>query len=449
MGEAITVTGSKCQVLLYTLHTIARRGGCDDLDGKVSPPEAHCCGCCPGTYKQFGAILVKGDWFGPRRGLAMPDFYAVKHLAGSDLAWFRSLLRAFANTNLKGINLNADPTTTIFYPDLAALAEAEGGRVRVDTTIYGPAAAQAAIDNFKIVRSPGSKNWRLNGTLVNDPIGEEGRFNVLQRDDLAVLAFTGRGKPRHVQLVLLASQASEDTALVDYFRRAFPKRPPKTMHPIEADDILEALKLTGVPNDHPLRFLVLSPEDADLVEDAALGGSAGIIARRRGQRPRVSAKEITSRRTAAESVGREGEALLNGYFDRIGVDFEWTAEPEHGDGFAPFDFDIRGGPLAGRVDAKTTQGPFERAFHLSLGEIVEAAESQLAFRIARIYLLGGDGARMRISDDISRLAQRLLSAHDAAMFGGIKADAFTVPTDAEGLIWSDEIILPPLDAEDG
>jgi hypothetical protein len=131
------------------------------------------------------------------------------------------------------------------------------------------------------------------------------------------------------------------------------------------------------------------------------------------------------------------------------LDYEWTAEPDHGDGFAPFDFDIRSGPLTGRVDAKTTQGPFERAFHLSLGEIVEAAESHVPYKIARIYLLGGDGARMRISDDISGLAQRLLSAHDAAMFGGIRADGFTVPTDADGLAWGAEVILPPLDSEDG
>ena len=221
------------------------------------------------------------------------------------------------------------------------------------------------------------------------------------------------------------------------------------MYPMQADDILSALELPTVPNEHPLRFLVLSPEDADLVEDAALGGSAGVIARRRGQRPRVSAKEIMARRSVAESVGREGEALLNGYFDRNGVDYEWTAEPEHGDGLAPFDFEIRSGPLTGRFDAKTTQGPFERAFHLSLGEIIEAAESQIPYRIARIYLLGGDGALMRISQDISGLALQLLRAHDAAMFGGIKADGFTVPTNANGLVWGAEIILPPLDSEDG
>jgi hypothetical protein len=379
----------------------------------------------------------------------MPDFYAVKHLAGSDLAWFRSLLGVFANTNLKGINLNADPIITEYYRDLGSIAADSEGRLPVTVTIFGPDGAQAYSGTFKIVRSAGSKNWRLNGTLVDDPVGQEGRFKTLERDDLAVIAFTGRPSPKHIDLVLLSAQATTDAVLVDYFRGQFPKRPPKTMYPIHAGDILSALELPTVPDEHPLRFLVLNPEDTELVEDAALGGSAAFIARRRGQRPRVSAKEISSRRIAAESVGREGEALLNGYLDRIGVDYEWTAEPEHGDGFAPFDFDVRSGSLTGRVDAKTTQGPFERAFHLSLGEIVEAAESQVPYRIARIYQLGGDGARMRISEDISGLAQRLINAHNAAMFGGIKADAFTVPSDAEGLAWGAEIILPPLDSDDG
>jgi hypothetical protein len=35
------------------------------------------------------------------------------------------------------------------------------------------------------------------------------------------------------------------------------------------------------------------------------------------------------------------------------------------------------------------------------------------------------------------------------MFGGIKADAFTVPSDAGELAWGAEIILPPLDSDDG
>jgi hypothetical protein len=34
------------------------------------------------------------------------------------------------------------------------------------------------------------------------------------------------------------------------------------------------------------------------------------------------------------------------------------------------------------------------------------------------------------------------------MFGGIRADAFTVPVDTAGLVWSEEIELAPVDAED-
>lgn len=379
----------------------------------------------------------------------MPDFYAVKHLAGSDLAWFRSLLGVFANTKLKGINLNADPTITIFYRDLGAIAEATDGRIPISATIWGPGAAKSYNGTFKIVRSAGSKNWRLNGTLVDDPVGEEGRFNDLQRDDLAVIAFSGRPAPTHVHLVLLASARQEDAALVEYFRTEFPRRPRDTMLAISPADIVEALRAPGVPDDHPLQFVVLDPEDAELVEDAALGGSEGVIARQRGRRRRVSAKEITTSRDAAERIGREGEALLDNYLARSGFEYEWTAEPENGDGFAPYDFDVKQGPFAGRLDAKTTKGPFERPFHLSFGEILEASESHEAYRIARIYLIGEEGAQMRISHDISDFARRLLNAHDAAVFGGIRADAFTVPVDAEGLVWGGEMTLSAPDSEDG
>jgi hypothetical protein len=379
----------------------------------------------------------------------MHDFYAVKHLAGSDLAWFRSLFGVYANTNLKGINLNADPTVTTFYRDLEAIADAAGGRVPVTASIYGPAAARAYTGTFKIVRSPGSKNWRLNGTLVDDPIGEAGRFNGLTRDDIAVLAFTGRPAPTHVGVVLLASGAPEDAALVAHFRSEFPKRGRTgTMFAIGPDDIAAAMAAPGVPPEHPLGLLIADPADAAVIEDAALGGSEGVIGRRRGARRRVTAADIASRRAAADRNGREGEALLDAYLSRSGASYEWTAEPEKGDGFAPFDFDVADGPLAGRIDAKTTDGPFERPFHMSLGEVAEAAESAEPYRIARIYQLSGEGARMRVSDDISALARRLLSAHDAAMFDGIRADAFTLPVDSAGISWGAEIELLPADAED-
>lgn len=378
----------------------------------------------------------------------MADFYALKHLAGSDLAWFRSLFGVFANTNLKGINLNADPTVTSFYRDLEAIADAAGGRVPVTASLYGPAAAPAYTGTFKIVRSAGSKNWRLNGTLVDDPIGQARRFDGLRPDDVAVLAFTGRPGPTHVDVVLLASGAPEDAALLAHLRATFPKRGRLTMFPLVPGDIAAALAAPGVPADHPLGLLIADPEDAEVIEDAALGGSEGIIGRRRGKRRRVSAADIAAMRAAAERKGREGEALLDAYLSRSGATYDWTAEPTKGDGFAPFDFEISDGPLAGRLDAKTTDGPFERPFHLSLGEVIEAAESAEPYRIARIYQLGEDGARMKVSGDISAVARKLRNAHDAAVFGGIRADAFTVPVDADGIVWGEEIELPPVDAED-
>lgn len=379
----------------------------------------------------------------------MADFYAVKHLAGSDLGWFRKLYQVHSNTNLKGINLNADPTTTRFYRDLTAIADAANGRVPVTARLYGPNAASAYTGTFKIVRSPGSKNWRLNGTLVDGPINEPDRFSSLAPDDIAVIAFTGRPVPTHVDVVLLSGIAAADIELVAHFRRAFPKRGSSlSMFAIESNDIGTALAVPGVPMDHPLGFLVASPEDSEVVEDAALGGSEGIIGRQQGKRRRVTAADIAAQRAAADRNGREGEALLDAYLARSDASYEWTAEPEHGDGFAPYDFEVRDGPLAGYLDAKTTDGPFERPFHLSLGEVIEAAVSGKPYRIVRIYQLGNDGARMRVSGDISVFARKLHNAHDGAMFEGIRADAFTVPVNAAGLVWGEEVGLPPVDEEE-
>ena len=96
------------------------------------------------------------------------------------------------------------------------------------------------------------------------------------------------------------------------------------------------------------------------------------------------------------------------------------------------------------VDAKATNGPFENVIHLSLAEIIEAA-GPTPYRIYRLFELGENGGKLRISDDIKTLAQKLKLIHEMHMPIGIRVDGFSVSTAAVG--WSAEAIV--IRQEDG
>lgn len=378
----------------------------------------------------------------------MADFYAVKRLAGSDLGWFASLYHKFTNTNLKGINLNADVVVDNFYRDLPIIASQTGNQVKVGVTMFGPSMASGYPGTFKMVKSGNSKNWRLNGTLVYDPRESVGRFNVLEPGDVAIFAFDGRPVPTDVTLVLLARASADDAVLQRHFDSMIPGGT-KTMIPLLPAQIAEALALAGVPSAHPLSFLFDDEETAEALEDVARGGVKGLrtLRARRGGR-RITRLEMEKAKRQNEQTGADGEALVNDYLASIqnaGGTWEhvWKSD-QYADG--PYDFECKsqGGALGDTefvIDAKATKGKFEADFHMSMGEVYHASEGAVPYLIYRVYGLTGDGGTIRVSSDIREFAKRLRQVQESAVPLGVTVDSFSIQVNTAGLSWGEPIAV--------
>ncbi len=385
----------------------------------------------------------------------MADFLAVKKLSKSDLTLLDRFFGTINDSGQKCINLNARPFSKdsvaekAFYPDITSLTADAGGEAKIDLSILGPAgrATPHALTR-KITKGDTYKNWRLNGETIHDPKTDPDRYASLQEHDLALMAFEGKGVPTAVRLVYLARAEPADAAA---YAALAPLLATRSMIALSPEQLGAALAAAAVPGTHPASLFATDQELEEALEDAALGGSAGqrILRKRRGGRT-MTAAEAEDRRKAAAQAGADGESLVNSWLERLAnpggtVSFEWSSknDPE-----GPLDFRLStyGGQLGTgeiKIDVKSTNGPFGRLFHLSMGEVLEAAESAVPYEIWRVYDVGPLGASMRRSGDIRDFAKRLVDACSSSMPPGVRPEDFTIQPAAPGLTWSGEIPLAP------
>lgn len=385
----------------------------------------------------------------------MADFLAVKKLSKSDLTLLDRFFGTINYSGQKCINLNARPFSKdsaeekAFYPDIASLTAGAGGEAKIDLSIFGPAGRTTPHSlTRKITKGDRYKNWRLNGETIHDPKTDPDRYASLQEHDFALMAFEGKGVPTAVRMVFLARAEPADAAPYAALASLLEKRSMIALSPVQLGLRLARAAVAGT---HPVSLFAIDRELDEALEDAALGGSAGqrTLRKRRGGRT-MTAAEADERRKAAAQAGADGESLVNSFLENLAnpdgiVSVEWSskADPE-----GPFDFRLStsGGGLGTgetKIDVKSTKGPFERLFHLSMGEVLEAAESDVPYEIWRVYRLNHLGASMRRSGDIRDFAKMLVEACSSSMPPGVRPEDFTIQPAAPDLVWSAEIRLAP------
>lgn len=371
----------------------------------------------------------------------MVDRLAIKRLSASDLTLFEPVFRRGTAGNQKSINLNRDVFVDGLYPALSE--QATGSEIPVSLTVYGPTGSTPHKLARKIIKNPSYKNWRLNGEFIRNPEWNNGLYDILQPNDLAIMLFRGIPGPTSIDMVLVAGATSADHGL---FAALSTTVASASMVAIEASDLASAIAAAGVSGAHPINALAADPEFDEALEDASQGGLSGLTrVRRRLAGRSLSPAALAAAKAKADEVGRDGEALINGFLDSLGNEggtrsHVWVSATN---AIAPYDFLCRTeGGVSGthewKLDVKSTRRGFAGNFHVSLAELYDAAKSTIPYHLYRVYDLSEVGGKLRTSGDIRAFAAALLNTHDEAFPAGVTADSFSIGAATDGLAWSDE-----------
>jgi len=372
---------------------------------------------------------------------------ALKKLAQSDLNIFEYHLNHFkGGSQQKCINLNVNPFIKNFYPNLKEIAEENNWEpFFVGLTILGPGNASQQQLSQKVNKSPGSKNWRLNGKHIPMPEGDD-RYSVLVRHDYAVLEFFGAAWPQKVTMTLIAANDPEDKALHEIIDKRYPKFSMIALEKSDIDSIYEeAQSLISV--DHPFRELL----DSKDLEDAVQSGIEGIRNLNRKRSRGLSHEEFRNAKKAFESIGHLGEEVLNQYLsDQVGLgieSYQWVASEN---AIAPYDFEVVINGAKQLIDAKSTGGPFTNPLHVSLAELREMVESEHPYRIYRLYEVKEDYAKLAISTPMANMAASILTCVDdsfrASALSGVSVDSVSIRP--ETIEWEKELVIENQEIED-
>ena len=129
---------------------------------------------------------------------------------------------------------------------------------------------------------------------------------------------------------------------------------------------------------------------------------------------------------------------MNAHLKRLGAEFTWTSRDRFAD--SPHDFEVTADGGSTLVEVKSTTGRFEGSFYLSLGEAICAAELTEPYCLYRVYDLDHSSrtARMRVSDDATRVVVRLMRVL-RRLPAGVEAASIRLSPDL--FRWGDEVSL--------
>jgi len=354
---------------------------------------------------------------------------ALKKLTRSDLTIFQAQFRKYGSGKQKSINLNANVFIREFYPNLAEVAEEkEDSSFVVNLSVLGPGVTTSQVLPQKITKGESYKNWRLNGKLIPNP-DDDGRYDILEEGDLAIMEFIGAASPSSIRMVLLA-QGSRDDAL--FYQSLSDKCADRSMVVLDAEELESAIRIakSEAVDEHPILDLLDTPD----LHEAVLGDPDAIhrLQKRRKSRG-VSHEELKRNRKMAQQVGELGEYVLNDYLANQGLAYAWDASVN---AVSPFDFSLLDGDVVTRVlDAKSTAGPFENRIFVSLPELLEAVEGSVPYDLYRLYEVRDSHAKLRICRNIRGAASEILESLGSVPAGvrvpGVMIDPSWLPFDAE------------------
>ena len=343
---------------------------------------------------------------------------ALKRLTHSDLTFFKCYYSAQGDkpSKQKALNLNSNILVDILYPELK---NATGDKVKVTLHIYGPGMEDVHTLQRKILKSQGSKNWRLNGELIYSPEDNLDRYDCLHPGDIALMGFDGEPIPKTVYIDFISQRNEDDKYLYQELDDIL-KSPMQTVTSSQLHDVIAR---SGLPEYHPAKRFEL---DAELIA-AVEGDAEAVLHVYRHTGRQMSSEELNLFKQRADDIGRQGEDLVFRYLNGLRTqeeiqDFEWISSEN---AIAPYDFQIieRDGTKR-KLDVKSTTSDFSTKFHVSRAELITMAESTESYDLYRVYDLGDESGKLRIARDMKTFAEKILDKLQV-LPAGVKIDSIS------------------------
>ncbi len=359
----------------------------------------------------------------PSAGDAVLRRLAIKRLTASDLTFFEWQFRNRNAGNQKAVNLNADVFIDELYPGLPGTAMGIEGKRTLDLFIYGPGLRSEYNLQRKIVKGATYKNWRLDGEFVHNPPEDPDRFNVLMEGDLAVIEFFGETQPAAARMVLVGGGLPEDTSLHSILSGVVSAG--RSMISLTPSRLAQLVEAAGTQSDHPINELV-SLETA--LEVATLGDlQEKAKLRSAPPRRRMSPDVLQRARSNADRVGELGEQFVNSYLAVLKAEgqiegFEWVSREN---AVSPYDFRTHVGGEQILLDAKATEGTFERKLHISLSELRQMGFGIGRYDLYRVFDMGETTANLRVAEDVGEWAKAVIETFEG-LPEGIVAEGIIV-----------------------
>ncbi|TSA79961.1 DUF3883 domain-containing protein [Deinococcus detaillensis] len=381
----------------------------------------------------------------------MPRKLAVRRIQHSELTYFQPLFERIKTdaeavgrkgSKQKAINLDKAVLIDMFYP---MLASARNGEFGIVLNVFGPDDSRLQsvgrkISKPKAKKESDSKNWRLHGATIRNPLSDPDRYDVIEANDFLVMEFFDApdGTPGIVNLQVmsrsLATVAGITADLDDLFRNRL------NMVAISESTMANLCARTALLKVDPLSVF---SEEETLIE-AALTGDPVAVERVLRRRRIVTRQQVLDRQRAGDENGLTGEALVFTWLDaekaagRI-TDFTHDSTVN---AVQPHDFTILSADSTTYIDAKTTSGRHVDPFHMSGGELIFAATSAEEYRIYRVSEVTSTSGVLRVSSDARPLARTVAEILDT-LPEGIRSTSVTI---RPGLLeWSEPVpvSLPP------
>jgi hypothetical protein len=245
---------------------------------------------------------------------------AIKKLTQSDLSLFKIHLKL---SKQKAINLNSNIFVDCYFPSLSNSFD----NIHLPLSIIGPGERQQHTLSRKILRSQGSKNWRLNGEFIHNPEEDSTRYNSLCPDDYAVLMFEGAERPTAITMILVGR--NENLQLHNLISDEIPFIGKNTMVDISPQKLTEIFESTESSDASINALNCIDLLNNDTVEDVLYGKKQFELEQRKTRNfPVLTPEQLQRQIQSAQDTGRFGEEIFRSWLlenDQAEENFKWTS----------------------------------------------------------------------------------------------------------------------------